>query len=285
MYIFIRLAATTLFLLSVLGAHRLTNIGLPGSGTIAAAAFTIGVVAGAIAALAIFRRSVHHRLPVADGAGSKGPSLFRFYLPLALTGVVMTVGRPLLVLGLGRADQTGLSLAAWPLLIGLVSIFQALGMSYQEVAVARISDSPRNSRAVRRAGTVIGLSLSAVAALILLSDLRSFWFTIVVSAPQELLPLIRDAALLLIPMPLIATRIAFYNGGLIATGHTTWVTNGMVARIVGYVILALLLPPLTALSGTRVAALMLVLSGALQLAILTLGANLSGGGASRDDSA
>lgn len=274
--ILVRLAATTTFLLLILGMHRLAGLHVAAGGTVAALAFTIGVVSGAVAAVVIFRRSLVETLPQGDAGPRPLRSAARFYFPLALTGVVMTIGRPLLLFGMGRAGQSDLSIAAWPLIVGLLTIFQVLGVSYQEVAVARLSEAPGDRGRVRRAATVIGASLTLLAGATFLTPLGGAWFRVVVSAPPELLPLIADALVIAVPLPWIFTRIALHNGMLIAAGRTHWVTAGMAARILGYVVLGVSLPAATSMSGAMVAATTLLTAGTVQLAVLVAGSRRAG---------
>ncbi|HKK47822.1 MAG TPA: hypothetical protein VJ932_01915 [Alkalispirochaeta sp.] len=267
----IRLAATTLFLGSVLWANQAGHRPVPGGGTIAAIAFTTGVVAGAVVAGLRFKRVVIPTLAVGTNEFKTDTTsvaeTMRFYTPLALTGVVMTIGRPLLVWSITRSDQAVSSLAAWPLVLSFVGIFQALAMSYQEVVVGHVSEQRDAAELVRRTATVIGMGLTGVAALIFLTPLREVWFRTVVNAPENLMPLILPAIVIVTPMPWIATRIAMFNGILIATGRTAWVTAAMAVRILGYVAFGLMLPLTTSLPGTVVAAITLVGSGLMQLAL------------------
>lgn len=266
----IRLAATTLLLGLVL---LLTGFGfnvLPPGGTVAAGAFTIGVVAGAIAAAVRFQRRIIPTFSEQSSARSSQPStasgIARFYMPLALTGIVMTIGRPLLVWSITRSGQSMEALAAWPLIVAFIGVFQALGMSFQEVAVARISDQRDAVPSVRRTATLIGTGLTVIAGIFFLTPVRMLWFNVVINAPTELLSLIMPAIAIVTPMPWITTRIAMFNGILIATGRTKWVTSGMAVRILGYIGFGLFLPIATTLPGTVVAAITLVGSGILQLA-------------------
>jgi hypothetical protein len=267
----LRLSATTVFLVSVLLVHRFGIYPLPAGSLIAAGAFSTGVIAGAAAAVYQFRRRIiatfsdHKHTP--HPQTSRASDVARFYFPLALTGFVMTVGRPLLVWSISRSGQSAQALAAWPLIIAVIGVFQAVGMSFQEVVVARVREQGNAEAGVRRTATLIGAGLTAIAGVFFLTPLRFLLFDVVVDAPAQLLPLIMPAIAIVTPMPWITTRIAMFNGMLIASSRTSWVTLAMIARILGYLGFGLFLPIVTSLPGTVVAAITLLGSGIMQLSV------------------
>lgn len=268
----LRLAATTVFLAIVLLLHSNGADWLPAGSTIAAAAFVIGITAGAFAALRAVRR---HLLPALTDDAQDAlelPAMLQFYTPLALTALIVMAGRPLLAFAIGRSADPVQSLAAWPLIQSYLFVFTAIALSYQEVVVARISNADQQGRRnLHVLGNRIATVLTAVLLLVTLSGANRFWFGAIVGAPRELIALILPAMAILVPMPWIVTYISIESGKLLAQRSTRWITVATVVNISVQIVLGFTLPLLRGLDGARIAAIILAAARLSQLAALWYG--------------
>jgi O-antigen/teichoic acid export membrane protein len=63
-----------------------------------------------------------------------------------------------------------------PVIYGLTFIFRAVGLSYQEVAIALLGENRENYLKVRNFAVILGISTSAALSLIAFTPLSKFWF-------------------------------------------------------------------------------------------------------------
>ena len=95
----------------------------------------------------------------------------RFYTPLALTSIISLAVHPMVTFFMGHARFALESLAVLPVVNSLSFIFRAVGLSYQEVAIALLDERSSDQESVGRfaawlaAGStvVMGLVASSVA--------------------------------------------------------------------------------------------------------------------------
>lgn len=136
------------------------------------------------------------RGPLAAAEATDPPLAWRgftdFYLPLALTSLLLLLVQPIGAAAIGRMPAALASLAAWPVVNGLVFLFRSMGFAYNEVVVA-LMDEPGAERALRRF-TVLLAAGSAIATLtIAATPLSALWFGAVSGLPPELAELARRA--------------------------------------------------------------------------------------------
>ena len=112
---------------------------------VAAASLSIGVTTGAIAAGIFASKTIEGKKRVSgDSTAISWKSLLIFYIPLALTSFVLMANRPIISAGIARGMLPLESLAAWPVVYSFLSLFQSIPYSFQEAAIALISDKKSN---------------------------------------------------------------------------------------------------------------------------------------------
>ena len=130
----IRLSTDTLVLVS---GYLIGSI--PGI-IVAASAVALSVVAEAAYVGVVVKPVINNQLklepPVEDPLTL--PSFLSFYIPLAMTSLLMLLALPIGSAALGRMPLSLASLAVWPVISGLVFMFRSLGVAYNEVVVALI---------------------------------------------------------------------------------------------------------------------------------------------------
>ncbi len=99
-----------------------------------------------------------------------------YYLPLALTPFIGLSIHPMVTFFLGKSRDPLESLAVMPVIYGLTFVFRAIGLSYQEVAIALLGENQGNYRKVRNVAVILGISTSACLSLIAFTPLSGFWF-------------------------------------------------------------------------------------------------------------
>ncbi len=163
------------------------------------------------------------RGPLRDAPTIQPPLTLRgfrdFYVPLAMTSLLLLLVQPIGAAAMARMPAALASLAAWPVVNGLLFLFRSAGFAYNEVVVA-LSDEPNAQRALQRftwllaAGTFLaGLTVAA-------TPLSTFWFETFSGLPTDLAELAHRAFWVgLIWAPLDVARNAL-QGRMVHAGRT-----------------------------------------------------------------
>lgn len=166
---------------------------LPGM-VVATTAIAAGVSAEAIYTGLRTRGVV--RGPLADAPATDPPLAWRdftgFYVPLALTSLLLLLVQPIGAAAIGRMPAALASLAAWPVVNGLVFLFRSMGFAYNEVVVA-LMDEPGAERALRRFTVLLAAGSAIATVTIAATPLSGFWFGAVSGLPPELADLAQRA--------------------------------------------------------------------------------------------
>jgi len=102
--------------------------------------------------------------------------IWDYYLPLALTPFIALSVHPLVTFFLGKSRDPLESLAVMPVIYGLTFVFRAIGLSYQEVAIALLGENRGNYLKIRNFAVILGISTSTCLSLIAFTPLSRIWF-------------------------------------------------------------------------------------------------------------
>ncbi len=238
---------TALRLLTMAGTGLLLyfTIAPPGA-YVGAAALSVGVTFEAIASRWMARDSVRRLLqsdrPVATEKHYSYGEIVRFYYPLALTSLIGLAMQPMLTFFMGRAPSPIESLAVFPVVHALSFIFRAMGLSYQEVAIALMGRRFEHVRELGRFAWYLGIVSSAGLAVIALTPVAIFWFETASGLSPDLAGIAILPTIILVPIPLMSVILSYQRGILVnahVTRPITWATVIEVAVVaVGFPILA-----------------------------------------------
>jgi len=242
-------AAGTVIRLLTMGATGLTLYhtgSLPGA-WVGAAALSGGVVMEALGSRLMVGRVLAGLRATAGGPDPLSyRRILRFYYPLALTSLIGLALQPMLTFFMGRAPSPVESLAVFPVVNVLSFVFRALGLSYQEVAIAVIGPRGEHTGVVSRFALWLGLGTSLGLAAIAATPLADVWFGTVSGLTPELTRVAILPALILIPLPGLSVLQSLQRGILVKAHRTapiTWATALEIA------VVATGFPVLTALFG------------------------------------
>ncbi len=195
---------------------------------VAGAAISVGVVAEAVYS-GWCVRSVLPRLRPAPAPGAELDlrRFLAFYVPLAMTPLVMLLIHPLGAAAMGRMPNSIDSLAAWGPLYGLVFVARSVGMGYNEAVVSLIGE--RGSLpALRRFNRILMTVTTGGLLLVAATPLAGLWFGHVQHLAPDLEQLARLGVLLCIPMPAYQVLQSFYQGALVSSRRTAPVTEAVI---------------------------------------------------------
>jgi hypothetical protein len=226
------MAATALVLytqFSLAGAH------------VGAAALSVGVCAEALASRIMARGTVRRLLETARSEGE--PLTYRrisvFYYPLALTSILALAVHPMVTFMLGRARYPVESLAVLPVVNSLSFIFRALGLSYQEVAIALLGKNREHVKQLGQFALWLGLASSLGLALVGFSPLARVWFETVSGLSRELANFAITPAQIMVLLPATSVLLSLQRGILVEGRFTRPITWATVIEV-GVIVLVLL---------------------------------------------
>ncbi len=227
---FLRLASTL--------AAGLLAAAFGGSGiVIATMGLSIGVLVEAAFARWWAQRLVVPALTAAGPSQQPAPpSLLLFYIPLAMTPMLVLAAQPLASAGISRMPEALACLAAWGPAGGAVFLSRSSGIAFNEVVIARCEDPGALNRLHRFAwawGTVWTALLLAIA----VTPLADVWFGPIIGLDTELVDIGRSALWLAVPIPLLTYLQSYWQGLLVHAHRTSAVTGsvGLSLLVIGLV--------------------------------------------------
>ncbi len=150
----------------------------------------------------------------------------RFYTPLALTPLLTLIIQPTGSAAMSRMPEAIASLAAWPVVHGLVFLVRSPGFALNEVVVALLRE-PGSIPALRRFTWLLGTISSAVLLLLAATPLSDFWFGTISGLEDELRTMCSLGILLAILMPTYQALQSWYSGVLVHVRQTRAITEAV----------------------------------------------------------
>lgn len=229
----IRLSADVLVLLAGYALHTLPGIG------VATAAVVAGVLSEAVyvgfAVRPLLRGAL--RQAVAVHPPLTLSSFLAFYIPLALTSLIMLLANPLGSAAMGRMPQALQSLAAWSPLVGLIFMFRSVGIAYNEVVVALL-DEAGAVRQLRRFTASLVVAATILLSLVTCTQLSAIWFNVAQGLSLPLADMARRGLWLALPLPALSVLQSWYQGVILHGQRTRAITESVVLYLAVYATLA-----------------------------------------------
>ncbi len=217
---------------------------LPGA-WVGASALSAGVVTEAIAARLMALPTVRELLARERGPDDDSPAhdgyraIAAFYYPLALTSLIGLTVQPMLTFFMGRAPPPIESLAVFPVVHSLSFLFRALGLSFQEAAIALMGKRFEHYPELARFATGLGLAASGGLALVAFTPLAEVWFVTISGLTPELAAFAIMPARILAPLPALSVLLSFQRAVLVQGRRTRPIT---VATVIEVAVIAALFP-------------------------------------------
>ncbi len=159
-----------------------------------------------------------------------------FFIPLALSGIMMSAGEPIVHSGLARLPTPELILAAYGVAFYAAVLIEAPIIMLLPASSALVRDESAY-RLTRNAMLVINAFLTLIMALIIFSTpLYEFVFLRLLNYPEIVVERARGALALLLLWPATIGVRRFYQGILIRLGHPRIVGLGTAARLLSMVL-------------------------------------------------
>jgi hypothetical protein len=223
----IRLSADGLVLLS---GYMVGNI--PGI-VVATCAVIAGVISEAIyvgiVVQPVLHRHVHPAPPAAQNLSLR--SFLEFYIPLAMTSLLTLIVQPMGSAALSRMPQPLDSLAAWPVVTGLIFMLRGLGMAYNEVVVALL-DEPFSLETLRRFTNWLAVGTTACLLVLVATPFSAIWFEKISALNPNLANLASTGLWIGLFIPAMTVYQSWYQGAILNGRRTRGITEAVVIFLV-----------------------------------------------------
>jgi len=212
---------------------------------VGAAALSMGVVCEALASRIMAYRTVSRIRSVEDQEEETLTyrDITHFYYPLALTSILALGVHPLVTFFIGQSRMAIESLAILPVINSLVFIFRSLGLSYQEVGIAKVGKNWEGYSAVRLFAYILAVGVVFCLGLISFTPLAHFWLVDVSGLSPQLANFSILPLQIMTLMPGLSVILSFQRSILVAARNTapvTWATTLEVAGIILVIALGIL---------------------------------------------
>ncbi len=177
--------------------------------------------------------------------------LLLFYVPLGLYSMIMMTSHSVMNLGVSRAANAEIGLAAFSVTMNIMNMFASPCFTSRQLLVAFAHD--KKSLAISRAMMIKlgGVSLFMLA-LLSLTPIGEFVFVQLFNTPVNLLNDVKAAAVLTMSLPFIYTLRSYAQGVLIVVKKTQYLTYTVIIRIIFMIGLAFILPKISSLTGAMI---------------------------------
>jgi hypothetical protein len=222
---------------------------------VGSAALAGGVITAAVAAYLFVRPVVKNQLrePDQEVDPLSWRELIRFYVPLALTSLILLAARPVLTVALSRLPAALDSLAVWPVILSVCFLGRSIAMSYQEAAITLLQDR-RSLWMLQRFARILGLIMLVLFSVFAVTPLAQIWFRGVVGLSVKLTRMARLPMLVLAPLPAIGALISWKRGVLVSSRRTPAITRSVVVNLAVLGVILVVLGYTVRLSGVLIAA-------------------------------
>ncbi len=234
-------------------------------------ALSTGVIAEALLTRYLARRTIAEVLQL-EPADNCRPMSYRtiwdYYLPLALTPFIGLSIHPLVTFFLGKSRDAIESLAVMPVIYGLTFVFRALGLSYQEVAIALLGEDRNNYPKIRNFAVGLGLFTSLSLSLIAFTPLADLWFHKLSGLSQSLSNFAILPLQIMAIFPALTVLICFQRSVLIDTRTTRPISIATALEALAIFSILLLMMLYFPVAGSVAAAIAYIVGRLLAVAIL-----------------
>ncbi len=192
-------------------------------------------------------------LPAAESLKWTYGRVFLFWLPLALTWLMMATEGPFLSAVIARMADPEFNLAAYGVAFSIALMVEAPIIMIMSATTALVRD--RDSyRKVKRFIYTLNAVITALMLLLITPAVFSFIAKDLINLPDQLARLTHISCILLLPWPAVIGYRRFYQGILIRNNRTRYVAYGTILRLSAMAGTALLLHRFSDIAGAHVGA-------------------------------
>jgi hypothetical protein len=153
-------------------------------------------------------------------------AFFAFYIPLVMTSLLTLLIQPLGSAALGRMPLALESLAAWPVVSGLIFMLRSMGVAFNEVVVALL-DEPLSTKPLHRYTLLLSVGTTSTLLLLAATPLSRLWLENFSALSPELAALARNGLWVGLLLPGLNSLQSWYQGALLNSGKTRGISEAV----------------------------------------------------------
>ena len=169
-------------------------------------------------------RDVLAREPLEGRDSLDWGEILHFYYPLALTSFIGLAVHPMLTFFMGRAVLPVESLAVFPVVQALSFVFRAVGMSFQDAAIALLGDRHEHVPELARFATGLAAAVTLGMGLVVFTPLSHVWFVTISGLTEELTRIALTPARIVVLLPALSVALSFQRAILVQGRRTRPIT-------------------------------------------------------------
>ncbi|NIS82880.1 MAG: hypothetical protein GTO14_22375 [Anaerolineales bacterium] len=200
---------------------------------VAGAAISAGVLSEALYAglrvRPVLRDQVRDATPIGEPLMVR--SFLQFYIPLAMTSLLLLLTQPIGSAALSRMPLALESLAVWPVITGFVFLLRSPGVAFNEVVVAML-DEPDAVRPLKRFSSLLMACATGLLILVAASPLAKLWFEDLSSLEPTLAALAGQSLWFAFPLPALSVLQSWYQGVILNSRRTRAVTEAVAISLI-----------------------------------------------------
>lgn len=153
-------------------------------------------------------------------------AFYDFYVPLAMTSLLLLLVQPLGSAALSRMPRALESLAVWPVVGGFTFMLRSLGYAYNEVVVAMLD---RNNAVwnLRRFTWILFGGTTTAMLIVAATPISTFWFVAVSGLESELANLARSSLWIALFWPGLSVLQNWFQGAIVYGQETRGITEAV----------------------------------------------------------
>jgi hypothetical protein len=192
--------------------------------------------------------------------------LFRFFLPVATTGVMFAISRPVLYALIARTPDAIVSIAALRVGFDVATLFQLAANQFRHFFVTFGDD---NLAQKRQFMLIIGIGITAAMLVIAATPISHYLLADLIGITGNVLAYAREVLLWMCLLPALILWRNYYHGLLMVARKTNGMALGGMTRVGGIYVFAYCLYLLDALDY-RTSTIILLLGFVLEATVVTL---------------
>jgi len=221
------------------------------SAVIATTTLSMAVVFEAVATRFFAHKSVKNVLAIDTMEPISYRNIAYFYFPMATTPLIALAVPPMTTFFLLKGKFPTESVAVVPVLNSLTFIFRAVGLSFQEIAIALMDATYKNFKKIRNFMLMLFAFNLICYGIISFTPLSDFYFKVISGLPDDLASIAKIPARIMTFIPPLTALLAFQRSIIVKSGNTMPMTIATIIEV-GITFSILLTIPMFDIAGVIV---------------------------------
>jgi Na+-driven multidrug efflux pump len=148
-----------------------------------------------------------------------------------MTSLIFLLVQPIGSAALSRMPRPLESLAAWPVVSGLLFLLRSMGVAFNEVVIARL-DEAGAAKTLRRFALILGMTTTVLLIAFAATPLAEFWFEDLSALPADLAAIASRALWFALPLPALSVFQSWFQGVIMQTRRTRAITEAVTIGLI-----------------------------------------------------